>query len=546
MSDPNVLMGIRAAAAGDFQQARDCLSFVVQAEPANEEAWLLLGHCLQDDPAQRRACYQRVLELNPSNELARISLSRAEPAQPALSEAIPAPTAKPPIIQATRKGNPVLRRVLIACLLLVAVPIAYFAWRQTSQPVFSGPTPQSGMFLADGTLITAAPFPTTLGDGSAPTALPHSITLIDGTVITSESGFIIGPNGAVVTPGPAQPVDENTAQAIKLMNNQDYAGAIMAWDQVIALAPQNDNAYYERAVCYYILAKGQNAQDVYLSDLRSAASDLQQAIRLLPDKLDYILLRRQVLTDYAYSQDLRVDRDLLFGLAAAEGRKALTLKQPLAQILFLKRQTAENLIEAGRCQNGLDLLKEVADQTPTSDDFYGGVLMIESKGQACLGHLDLALQNIDASTFNGSSLDTKAYLKALYLYQDGRSAEARQVIDQTIQQTPAFSGWRYYLRAVLQAEAGNTQAASQDLDTGAMYTWDRNGLYSYARAKLALASGDQPDGVKWLQHAEASLMTNAVPLRERILDELAALDAFPLQPTPSIDFPGLNDLTPIP
>jgi len=543
MSDPSVLMGIRAAAAGDFQQARDCLSAAVQAEPANEEAWLLLGHCFQDDPAQRRACYQRVLELNPSNDLARISLSRTEPVQPALSEAISAPTAKPPIIQATRKENPALRRVLLAGLLLVVVTIAYFAWHQASQPVFSGPTPQSGMFLADGTLITAVPSP---GDGSVPTALPHSITLIDGTVITSESGFIIGPNGAVITPGPAQPVDENIAQAIKLMNNQDYPGAIKSWDQVIALAPQNDNAFYERAVCYYILAKSQNAQDVYLSDLRSAASDLQQAIRLLPDKLDYILLRRQVLTDFAYSQDLRVDRDLLFRLAATEGYKALTLKQPLAQILFLKRQTAENLIEAGRCQDGLDLLKEVADQTPTNEDFYGGVLMIESKGQACLGHLDLALQNIDASTFNGSSLDTKAYLKALYLYQAGRSAEARQVIDQTIQQTPAYSGWRYYLRAVLQAEAGDPQAASQDLDTGAMYTWDRNGLYSYARAKLALASGDQPGGIQWLQHAEASLMTNAVPLRERILNELAALGALPLQPTPSVDFPGLNDLTPIP
>jgi len=165
---------------------------------------------------------------------------------------------------------------------------------------------------------------------------------------------------------------------------------------------------------------------------------------------------------------------------------------------------------------------------------------------ACIDKLDDALLSIDASTSNGSSLDQKAYLKALYLYEAGRVAEARQVIDQTIEQTPSFSGWRYYLRAVLRAEAGDLQAAQQDLDTGVRYTWDRNGLYSYARAKLALAAGDKTGGIQWLQHAEASQMTTAEPLRIRIQDELAGLGAAPREYTPTIDLPGLNGSTPAP
>ena len=491
MSNPNVLMGIRAAAAGDFKQACISISAAVQADPTNEEAWLLLGHCL-DNPAKRSACYQRVLELNPSNDLARISLSRVGSSQS--SEPAPIETAAAPPVQA-RKGWYWLRRALIGCsfiLLLVVLSASYVVWRVLNPPR------ETPMYLVQ--------------------------------------------NNQQPTP----PADANTAEALRLMNSQNYAGAIKAWDQVIVLAPQNDNAFYQRAICFYSLTNGQNAKDAYLSGLRSAASDLQEAIRLKPDNLNYLLLRRQILTDYAYLQELRIDRDLLFGLAAADGRQALTLDLPLAQALYLKRQAAENLIEAGICQEGLDWLKEVAEQTPTNDDFYGGVLMVESKGQACLGQLDLALRSIDASTFNGSSLDTKAYLKALYLYQAGRSAEARQVIDQTIQRTPAYSGWRYYLRAILQAETGDIDAASRDLDTGVMYTWDRNGLYSYARAKLALASGDQAGGTQWLKHAEATLMTNAVPLRQRILNELAELGASPLQPTPSVDFPGLEGLTPVP
>ena len=501
MRNPNVLMGIRAAAAGDFKQACISISAAVQADPTNEEAWLLLGHCL-DDPAKRSACYQRVLEINPSSDLARISLSRAN--SPEASGPDPVETHRldqtvgvgpvPPQVQA-RKGRPWLRSRLIGfsfVLLLVVLSASYVVSRVLN---------------------------------------PHSQPAIYPVQSNQQ---------------PTSLADANTAEALRLMRSQDYAGAIKAWDQVIALAPQNDNAFYQRAVCFYSLIDGQNVKDSYLSGLRSAASDLQEAIRLRPDNLNYLLLRRQVLTDYAYLQELRSDRDLLFGLAAEDGRQVLTLDLPLAQALYLKRQAAENLIESGLCQEGLDWLQEVAEQVPTNDDFYGGVLMVESKGQACLGQLDLALRSIDASTFNGSSLDTKAYLKALYLYQAGRSAEALQAIDQTIQRAPAYAGWRYYLRAVLQAEMGNIDAANRDLETGAMYTWDRNGLYSYARAKLALASGDQAGSIQWLQHAEATLMTNAVPLRHHILIELADLNASPLQPTPSLDFPGLEGLTPAP
>ena len=503
MDSGDLAAGIQAASVGDFKRASEYLSRLVKSEPANEEAWMLLGHSLRSDPDQRRACYQRVLELNPLNELAKISLARPEPVvmiDPPKPE-IPGPPKPTAAINPTppplkkRKGNPWLRRIAAGCLsalLVLCVAGSWMVWR------ILNPAPQPPMYLVQ--------------NDTQPTPV----------------------------------ADADTAQALHLMDGQEYGKAILAWDKVISLAPKNDNAYFQRARCSYALNNGQTDQQIYTNNLQAAASDLQQAISLQPDKLDYLLLRREVLTDFAYIQDLRVDRDRLFNLAASDGLKALTRDLPLAQAVYLKRQTSENLIEAGHCLDGQNLLNELVSQLSADDEFTGGVMMVQSKALACMDKLDDALLSIDASTSNGSSLDQKAYLKALYLYEAGRVAEARQVIDQTIQQTPSFSGWRYYLRAVLRAEAGDLQAAQQDLDTGVRYTWDRNGLYSYARAKLALAAGDKTGGIQWLQHAEASQMTTAEPLRIRIQDELAGLGAAPREYTPTIDLPGLSGSTPAP
>ena len=78
MSDPNVVKGLQFAQAGDFNQAAACMAEAVKVDPGNVEAWQLFGDYLSE-PEKRRFCYRRVLELDPANEQAQISLELLDP-----------------------------------------------------------------------------------------------------------------------------------------------------------------------------------------------------------------------------------------------------------------------------------------------------------------------------------------------------------------------------------------------------------------------------------------------------------------------------------
>lgn len=70
-SQENLLQdGIRAARAGQREQARDLLMQVIQADERNEAAWLWLSGVV-DDPEDVRVCLQNALDINPSNEKAQ-------------------------------------------------------------------------------------------------------------------------------------------------------------------------------------------------------------------------------------------------------------------------------------------------------------------------------------------------------------------------------------------------------------------------------------------------------------------------------------------
>jgi hypothetical protein len=80
-SDSNVELAMRFAQAGDFEQAAAYLAEAVKLDPGNVNAWQLFGDTLRE-PEKRKFCYRRVLELDPANELARVSLGELEGALP--------------------------------------------------------------------------------------------------------------------------------------------------------------------------------------------------------------------------------------------------------------------------------------------------------------------------------------------------------------------------------------------------------------------------------------------------------------------------------
>lgn len=79
-SDPIELLqrGQAAARVGRRDEARDSLRRVVQLTPDNPQAWLALAG-VEDDPAEKIACFERVLELDPENVEARLGLEMLQP-----------------------------------------------------------------------------------------------------------------------------------------------------------------------------------------------------------------------------------------------------------------------------------------------------------------------------------------------------------------------------------------------------------------------------------------------------------------------------------
>ena len=83
--------------AGNQQAALPLLKQVIQADPRNEAAWIALYSCV-DDQAQKRFCLQKILQINPNNRGARISLEKFDAIHPPISVK-PAPipaTIEPP------------------------------------------------------------------------------------------------------------------------------------------------------------------------------------------------------------------------------------------------------------------------------------------------------------------------------------------------------------------------------------------------------------------------------------------------------------------
>lgn len=68
-SDTILQLGIEAAREGNREEARNLFSLLTRQEPDNAQAWLWLAG-VADTPDERRAALERVLELDPSNEMA--------------------------------------------------------------------------------------------------------------------------------------------------------------------------------------------------------------------------------------------------------------------------------------------------------------------------------------------------------------------------------------------------------------------------------------------------------------------------------------------
>lgn len=197
--------GVDAARRGDRQTARKLLEQVVSIDDNNEQAWMWLATCV-NTLSERRACLQKVLEINPNNARAKEALanlgdsgSRARedeerqrieqirrlqqrgsaPARPQR------PASSQPVLPTERRTNPLY---IIAVVLVVIVVMAGIALASNlSQQRSITPTQDLvALALSATTTNTPAPFVTItivpyVGTRTIPTLPPTFTPTSTGT-----------------------------------------------------------------------------------------------------------------------------------------------------------------------------------------------------------------------------------------------------------------------------------------------------------------------------------------------------------------------------
>ncbi len=519
MTDEFLELGVEAARAGDYEKARSYFIEVVQTDPKSELGWLYLGKCL-GDPDKKKYCFQKVLEINPSNPQAKAALEGlVKPGEPAQMQSAVVQPASPPAPEA--KTGPGKKR--------------------PSRPlwIFIGGT--VGLVICAGAFFVFALFSGLFGRASSKS--PADIFPVP-SVTRMGSLKVAASITPTRTPRPTwSPM--YTATAFPSFTPEGD-GSKEYWNeveldnlnQVIEQDPNNAGAYFERAKLTYESAAKIGSLDVYISKLDTALRDVDKAISLRSDNGDYYSLRQSIYYDRAMVEENSVDNRYLVGMALDNGYKAYELGTTTA---YPDRLIIVDLIYTDQCQKALAEVQKLIVQLPAGESSLGGLLHIRSSAYACLGRPEEALQSVKDSMFNNENMAYKKDLQIQYLILLGRYDEALPLLDEQICDC-GLGGWRYYLRAMIYYYTGKKDLVQGELVEGMPMTWGRAGILSYVEAQLALDDGRKEDAIQLLQIAEATLDPTYNPLRWRIQRQLASLGAVPLKLTPSVPYQA----TPIP
>lgn len=205
MTDDTLAQAIAAIKAGQRDVGSQQLKAVLRADPNNETAWLWMSGIV-DSPQQKRDCLQRVLSLNPNNEMARKGLEQLAQSEAAsfLSAFAPnAPTTSAPATPApmppAQEQAPIAPPAMpFASPAPVAPPAFAMPLPNAPAPIAIQPEPADTMFEPvpidlDGTFVPSTPQPR-----PAPTPAPPSAPLELPPVAKIEEapcGFCGAPTG---------------------------------------------------------------------------------------------------------------------------------------------------------------------------------------------------------------------------------------------------------------------------------------------------------------------------------------------------------------
>ena len=333
---------------------------------------------------------------------------------------------------------------------------------------------------------------------------------------------------SLTTPSPTPEVDP-VALARQQMHEQSYREAIETWTRVIDAAPEDHAAYYGRASSYLRLTRGLRDRDLVIEYSQSALDDAQRALALSPElNGDYFLARAWAFENLGSAAFKRVDRDRLNEIALENTLVGLALPHgdPLAAYA-----PAGLLLRLGRCDEALREIDRLVQERGAGLAPSPTLSYYEGMARLCTGQYR---QGLDALVEAGTvSADCEYdYQQAVALYLLDRTDEALRALSTLITGCPNYDGHRYYLRALIRYELGDTAGASDDLQQGALSTWDLLGLKAYIEARILDDEGKRQEARDLMQQAELSFDRTRGPFLDRIRRELVALGGQPLAATP--------------
>jgi len=204
---------------------------------------------------------------------------------------------------------------------------------------------------------------------------------------------------------------------------------------------------------------------------------------------------------------------------------------------YAYRHYARNLIEGNHCQEGLAETQKLISQTTMQSDEFGQYYSLYlTEAYLCLGELDKALESAQYITCDDPVLTCKSGLLTEIYFQSGDYENALDTVNYMINLQPVGGGWRYFIRALIYYEQGETELALHDLELGDAYSWYGNGVYWYVQAKFAMDAGDKANAIIDLQNAEQTLDVTYMPLRQQIIKELKTYGEEPIVSNPNLPF----------
>ncbi|MBI9046430.1 MAG: tetratricopeptide repeat protein [Anaerolineaceae bacterium] len=568
--------GIEAIEQGDYLLGRDFLIQALMDNPELDLTWHYLGSCFVEN-SDRILCYQKALSINPDLHMSQVKLyglqshesmdieyndfSKEETHLDAVQQILDilndSKVRDREVVSKPKNGQTRLEledgqniertvkngeenkdsnhhfliKLLIALLiglllgLIMGVPLLTFLVKNTKVPVTLADN--AALLLVNTPIIeTSEPLEST------------AVPIIQITPALQQSTQELPDNQISKTPdsniNDYKLIKDTYVQikkAWELDADEKYVEAILIYDELILQNPNLNLLYNSRAYCYTDLYYGHRIMDEAQGYLEKAYEDVSKSIALQPTRGESYFQRAEIAYNLAWLEVFYMDQKYYFELSLADYLKAFELGTSEIDVRW---NIGYSLLLSGHHQEGFDLLLSIEESANERTALHSYYL---AKSYMYFGEFEDAwiymFQTIIEDGFYNNHIDSLRIR-----YYTLQKEEFFEWLNSSIEDFPSYGGYRYYMRALLHYENGDSDLALADLDYGFMNVWLPYNLRAYLLGKIALEEGFTDEAIYWFQLAEASLD----PILDKPFYEESQVIIKQLGGEPLFENPGLLDL----